>query len=62
MAKPNSLPPQALAAVPEKVLEHLQGLPPATAPEHELPPTSVALPDEALPLPLAAQVPEWLLS
>jgi len=62
MAKPTSLPTKALDAVPESILEHLQGLPPQTTPpDHVLPDASAAIPEEALPLPEHAGVPDWLL-
>ena len=60
MAKPPSLPPQAI----EHAHTDLSGLPPVTPPappEHELPPASVAIPDAALPLPDHAHVPDWLI-
>jgi hypothetical protein len=64
MAKPTSLPTHALEAVPDSVLEHLQSLPPQTTPrDYEFPPTSVAIPDQAPPLPdqTVGHVPVWLL-
>jgi hypothetical protein len=67
MAKPTSLPDAALTHAAEQALARLAELPPLTPPEaptppeHELPPTSVALPEQALPLPEQAGVPDWLL-
>ena len=67
MAKPTSLPTQALDHAADHAQTVLEGLPPVTPPaaptlpEHTLPTTSVAIPDQALPLPEAAHVPEWLI-
>ena len=66
MAKPTSLPDAALTHTldhaTQQALDRLAELPPATPPEQGLPPTSVAIPDQALPLPEHAGVPEWLLT
>jgi len=64
MAKPTSLPDAALSHAAEQVLARLAELPPLdppAPPQHELPATSVAIPEEALPLPEQAGVPTWLL-
>ena len=65
MAKPTSLPAAALTHAAEQAQTVLEGLPPVITPlappVHELPPTSVAIPDAALPLPEQAHVPEWLI-
>ena len=67
MAKPASLPTQATDHAADHAQTVLEGLPPVTPPappappEHELPTTSVALPEQALPLPEQAHVPDWLL-
>jgi hypothetical protein len=68
MAKPTSLPPQAIENAAEQAQDVLADLPPEfTPPERpdhpEFPDTSVALPDHALPLPeQAIGVPDWLFA
>jgi len=63
MARPTTLPTQATEHAADQAQPHLPTELPAvqTPPVHELPPTSVAIPDQALPLPEQAHVPDWLL-
>ena len=61
MAKPASLPPQATDHAADHAQPVLADLPPVTPPEHALPAVSVAIPEQALPLPDHAAVPDWLI-
>ena len=65
MARRTELPSQATENAADAAGTHLPTELPAvqTPPEHELPPTSAALPEEALPLPeqTVEHMPSWLL-